>query len=157
ELTATVTVMPGADAAPVSRTVRVPPRREVRIAVADVLATAEPGVVVEVVGGQAAVAHELRTSDDIATEPCSRRAAPDWYFAAGTTVRGSQQFLVLFNPFGDDAVVDATALTDTGVQEPDQLQGLGVPRRSRVTIPIHDLVPRQELVALAVHARTGRV
>jgi hypothetical protein len=157
DVSATVTVMPGGDGTPVSRTVRVAPHREVRIAVADVLQTPEPGVVVEVIGGQAAVAHELSTADDIATEPCARRAAPDWYFASGTTVRGSQQFLVLFNPFGDDAVVDVTVLTDTGVQEPDALQGVGVQHRSRVTIPIHDLVPRQELVALEVHARTGRV
>ncbi|MFI5045418.1 MAG: DUF5719 family protein [Acidimicrobiia bacterium] len=157
EISATVTVMPGGDVAPVSRTLRVAPHREVRLAVADVLATPEPGVVVEVVGGQAAVAHELRTADDIATEPCARRASPEWYFASGTTVRGTQQYLVLFNPFGDDAIVDVTVLTDTGVQAPDQLQGLGVQRRSRVSIPIHDLVPRQDLVALEVHARTGRV
>jgi hypothetical protein len=156
-VSATVTVMPGGDAAPVSHTYRVAPHQEIRVPVSDVLVAPEPGVVVEIVGGQAAVAHELRAADDIATEPCARRASPSWYFASGTTVRGSQQFLVLFNPFGDDAVVDVSMLTDTGVQEPDQLQGLGVPHRSRVSIPIHDLVPRQELVAIEVQARTGRV
>ena len=72
-------------------------------------------------------------------------------------MRGTQQYLVLFNPFGDDAIVDVTMLTDTGVQQPSGLQGLGVQRRSRVSIPIQDVVPRQELVALEVHARTGRV
>jgi len=157
ELSATVTVMPGGNAAPVSRTVRVGPHREARVAVADVLETPEPGVVVEIVGGQAAVAHELRSDSDIATEPCARRASRDWYFSSGTTVRGSEQTLVLFNPFGDDAIVDVAILTDAGVQEPDQLQGLGVERRSRVSLPIHELVPRQELVAIEVHARIGRV
>lgn len=156
-ITATITVMPGGDAPPVSSTVDVPARREVRVPVSEVLATPEPGVVVEVVGGQAAVAHEIRGADDIATEPCSRRAATDWYFAGGTTVRGSQHFLALFDPFGDDAVVDVSFLTDTGVQEPDALQGLVVPRRSRVSIPVHDLVPRQALVGIHVRARTGRV
>ncbi len=156
-VTATVTVMPGGDAAPVSSTVDVAAREEVRVDVADVLEAAEPGVVVEVVGGQAAVAHEIRGQDDVASEPCARRAATDWYFAAGTTVRGAEQFLALFDPFGDDAIVDVSFLTDTGVQEPDALQGLVVPRRSRVAVPVHDHVQRQQVVAIHVHARSGRV
>jgi hypothetical protein len=156
-ITATVTVMPGGDAAPVSSPVEVPARQEVRVDVADILETPEPGVVVEVVGGQAAVAHEIRGQSDVAAEPCARRAATDWYFAAGTTVRGTQQFLALFDPFGDDAIVDVSFLTDTGVQEPAGLQGLVVPRRSRVSVPVHDFVQRQQVVAIHVHARSGRV
>ena len=154
---ATVTVMPGGEAAPVSRTVRLDPREEKRVRVADVLATPEPAVVVEVVGGQAVVAHELVANGDLATEPCARGAASDWYFADGTTLKGAQQYLVLFDPFGDDAIVDVSLVTDDGVQEPDALQAISVPRRSRVTIPMSDLVPRQRSVAVHVHARTGRV
>ena len=145
--------MPGGDAAPVSRVVRLAPRAEARVRVADVVATPEPAVVVEIVGGQAVVSHELAANGDIATEPCARGASADWYFAAGTTLKGSQQFLVLFDPFGDDAIVDVTFLTDDGVQEPDSLQALVVPRRSRVSIPVHDAVPRQRNVAIHVHAR----
>ena len=94
------------------------------------------------------------------TSPASRApAAPptDWYFAGGTTVRGTQQFLALFDPFGDDAIVDVSFVTDTGVLEPAQVQGLVVARRSRLSVPVHDLVPRQGLVAVHVHARTGRI
>jgi hypothetical protein len=159
---ATITVMPGGVAAPVSHTVRLAPRGEARVRVADLVQTPEPAVVVEVVGGQAVVSHQLdakspSTGGDIATEPCARGASPDWYFAAGTTLKGTQQFLVLFDPFGDDAIVDVTFVTDDGVQEPDSLQALVVSRRSRVTIPVHDVVPRQRNVAIHVHARTGRV
>ncbi|MFN8026708.1 MAG: DUF5719 family protein, partial [Acidimicrobiia bacterium] len=77
--------------------------------------------------------------------------------ASGTTVKGSQHYLVLFNPFGDDAIADVSFLTDTGVQQPDDVQGLVIPRRSRVTIAVHDLVPRQVDVAAEVHLRAGRV
>jgi hypothetical protein len=154
---ATVTVMPGGSAAPVSRTVRLAARAEARVRVADLVATPEPAVVVEVVGGQAVVAHELAANDDVATEPCTRSASSDWYFAGGTTLKGSQQFVALFNPFGDDAIVDVTFLTDDGVQEPDGAQALVVPRRSRVSVPVHDLVPRQRNVAVRVQARSGRV
>jgi hypothetical protein len=154
---ATITVMPGGVAAPVSHTVHLPPRAEESVRVADILQTPEPAVVVEVVGGQAVVSHQLEANGDIATEPCARGASSDWYFAAGTTLKGAQQFLVLFDPFGDDAIVDVTVLTDDGVQEPDALQALVVPHRSRVTIPMNDAVPRQRDVAIHVHARTGRV
>ncbi|HEX9467480.1 MAG TPA: hypothetical protein VGA11_03650, partial [Acidimicrobiia bacterium] len=59
--------------------------------------------------------------------------------------------------FGDDAIVDTTLYTDTGVQQPDVLQATVVPRRSRVSLPLHDIDPRQERMAVHVHARTGRV
>src|SRR5713101_4514818 len=108
---ATVTVMPAGNQTPVSHHVKLAPRSQQRVQISSVLRTAEPGVVVEVVGGQAVVTQELRGNDDVAIEPCTRRPGTDWYFAAGTSVKGSQQFLVLFNPFGDDAIVDTTLYT----------------------------------------------
>ena len=153
----TVTVMPGGDARPATRTLRLAPGEETSVPVADVLATAEPGVVVEVVGGPAAVSHQLVHGGDVAIESCTRTAAANWYFASGTTVEGSQQQLSLFNPFGDDAIVDVSFVTDTGAQEPADLQAMVVPRRSRVTVPVQDEVQRQNRVAPHVHARAGRV
>jgi hypothetical protein len=154
---ATVTVMPGGDAAPKSRTIRLAPGEQVDVAVSDILATAEPGVVVEVDGGPAVVSHELRHGSDVAVEACTRSASADWYFASGTTVDGSQHDLELFNPFGDDAIVDVSFVTDTGAQEPSSLQAMVVPRRSRVTIPVQDTVLRQTRIAAHVHARSGRI
>jgi hypothetical protein len=154
---ATVTVMPGGDTTPATHTEHLAPGEQVRVPVADVLATAEPGVVVETVGGPAAVTHVLEHDGDLAVEACTRAAAEDWYFSSGTTVDGSQQDLSLFNPFGDDAIVDVTFATDTGEQEPSELQAMVVPRRSRITIPVQDSVLRQARVAAHVHARTGRV
>ena len=153
----TITVMPGGDAVPRSRRLRLAPGEESRVRVADILETPEPGVVVEVVGGRAVVSHQLDHGDDFAVEPCTRTAGSDWYFAAGTTVEGAAHDLALFNPFGDDAIVDVQFVTDTGVQQPDGLQALVIPRRSRVTVPVQDFVPRQERVAARIHARVGRV
>ena len=154
---ATITVMPGGDAAPASRQLRLAPGEETRVRVADILETPEPGVVVEVVGGRAVVSHQLDHGDDFAVEPCTRSAGAEWYFAAGTTVKGTEHSLALFNPYGDDAVVDVEFVTDTGAQEPDGLQAFVVPRRSRVTVPVQDFVPRQERVAARIHARVGRL
>ncbi len=157
QVVVTITVMPGGDAAPQSRRLQLAPGEETRVRVSDILETPEPGVVVEVVGGRAVVSHQLDHGDDFAVEPCTRAAASEWYFAAGTTVAGTEHDLALFNPFGDDAIVDVQFVTDTGVQEPDGLQALVIPRRSRVTVPVQDFVPRQERVATRVHARVGRV
>lgn len=153
----TVTVMPGASEEPRSRRLSVDTLAQRRVEVADVLATAEPGVVVEVFGGQAVVEHEVRRADDFAVNPCTRRAAPTWFFTGVSTDRGAQEWLALFNPFGDDAIVDVTFLTTNGVDAPGETQALVVPRRSRVSLAVHDLVSREPEVAISVVARTGRV
>ncbi len=164
---AIVTVLAGDDAEPARRRVDVPARGQTEIEVGSVLEAPEviagggvisgPGVVVEAFGGQVVVEHAVQRNDDIAIGPCARAPSSDWYFAGGTTVRGAEMFLSLFNPFGDDAVVDVTFLTDTGVQTPEDVQALVVPRRSRVSVLVHDEVRRQTQVATAVRARTGRI
>ena len=55
----TITVMPGGDAGADVEQLRLAPGEEARVPVADILATPEPGVVVEAVGGRAVVSHEL--------------------------------------------------------------------------------------------------
>lgn len=154
---ATISVMHGADVPAESRDVRIGALGQGRIDVSSIVATPEPGIVVEVFGGPAVVEHELRGRDDIAVGSCAREPSTDWYFAAGDTTRGGEEWLALFNPYADDAIVDVRFLTDTGVQEPDDAQGFVVPRHSRVSMPVHDLVRRQERVAIGVQARTGRV
>lgn len=148
-------------------TVDVPARGEVELPVAELSDASEelsppsningPGIVVEAFGGQVVVEHAVRKGDDVAVSACARDASAEWFFGAGTTVRGTQLMLSLFNPFGDDAIVDLTFLTDTGVQSPEGGEALNVPRRTRITVPIHELLQRQAEIATQVTARTGRV
>jgi hypothetical protein len=152
--TATAT---GAATAPVRRRLDVAARGQARLRVGDVVATPNPGVVVETIGSPAIVEHEIRNGAQLAAGPCARHASPGWYLPAGTTAKGALQTLALFDPFGDDAIVDVTFLTDGGPLSPEDLQGLVVPRRSRVTVPVHDEVRRRTIVATMVQARVGRV
>lgn len=154
---ATVTVMRGVSDAPVVERRTIPALAQERVVVADLLDEAEPGIVVEVLGGPAIVEHELRGNDDVAVGPCARAAGRDWYFAGGTTVRGAQEWLTLFNPFGQDAIVNISFLTSSSRERPSETQALAVPRRSRVSIPVHELVLREERLATEVHSRIGRV
>jgi len=154
---ATITVYPGGQGEPATRDVELDGYERVSERVAQVLETSNPGVVVEVFGGPAIVEHELRGPTDVAMGPCAHEPSRRWYFAAGDTAKGAVQQLELFNPFGDDAIVDITFVTDGGVQEPTDLQGFVVGRHSKVVVPIQDLVPRQDRVATQIVARTGRI
>jgi hypothetical protein len=166
DATAVVSVFDGNDE-PSREPVDVPARSQVDVELNEVTDQEEellldgtiagPGVMVEAFGGEVVVEHAITRGSDFAVGPCARGAAPEWFFAAGTTVRGTELMLSLFNPFGDDAIVDLTFLTDTGVQTPEGAEALIIPRRSRVSVPLHALVQRQAQVATVVRTRTGRV
>ena len=127
------------------------------IPVSSILANPEPGVVVEASGAPVVVTHSVSGAGDVGVTPCARGGSDTWYFAGGTTVLGAEQWLTLFNPFPGDAVVDISFFTNTGVEAPGEAQGVVVPGTSRLSIPVHDLVPRRDAVATRVTTRRGRV
>jgi Family of unknown function (DUF5719) len=155
-VTATLTVMTGAAKA-VTRRISVAAFGQRRVPVSTVVTAAEPGVVVEVPGSGGVVEHELSRGSQRTIGPCARDAATDWYFSGGDTGVGAEDWLTLFNPFGDDAIVDVTFLTTTGVEAPGQAQAVDVPRHSRVSLPLHVIVPDHDALAFHVHARLGRL
>jgi hypothetical protein len=168
---ADITVMPGGDNEPATRRVTVPRRGQLQVPVSSVLEAAEqpgpagtiigPGVVVEVFGGRSVVEHATagltEAQADVAAGPCVREPARHWYFGAGTTERGAEQRIALFNPFADDAILDLSFVTDAGLVAPADLQSLVVPRRSRVTVPLGNFLRRQAAIGTEVRVRTGRV
>jgi hypothetical protein len=154
---ASVTVMPGGGGESATGDVEVAARSQASVPVSEVLATPEPGVVVETFGGPAVVEHQIVGNEDVAVGPCATGPSSAWHFAAARTDRGTQLWLALFNPFGDDAIVDLSFLTDGGFLAPSDLQGIVVPRRTRVLVPLHDSVRRQATVATQVRTRTGRI
>jgi hypothetical protein len=153
---ARVTVMAG-DAGTKTVPLDVPGSTLVPVRVADVLVAAEPGVLVETTGGRVVVTHGLSGNGDVAIGPCASSPSPRWYFAVGTTGRGAQQWLALFNPTSDDAIVDVGFVTDTGPLTPESLRGIVVPRGSRVSVPVHAAAARQAIVGTEVVARRGQV
>jgi len=112
---------------------------------------------IETFGGQVAIEEGLDGPSGLESTPCASRTAATWQFAAGTTLRGVQQWLVIENPYASDAKVDITLRTSDAVRRPESLQGMDVTRRSRVVVPIHDLAVRIDHVAVQVSARLGEV
>ena len=117
-----------------------------------------PGsLTVETFGGRVLVEEGIDGAGALETTPCATETSPHWYFAAGTTPRGVQQWLVIDNPYASDARVDITLRTSAGVRRPDALQGLDITRRTREVIAIHDIAVRLDRVSVAVDAEVGSV
>lgn len=157
DIDALITVLPGLGQAPVRKRISVKARGHARVPVSEMIRTGDPGVIVEVFGGDAAVEHELVGPGDFAVGPCASSVSSQWYFPAGTTAKDTRQYLAIFNPFGEDAVVDLAFATDEGIKQPEALTDLVVPARSRTTVRVHAHVRRQDHVATFVTARSGRV
>ena len=112
---------------------------------------------VESFGVPIEVEENLEGNARVAGGPCAADAATRWYFAAGTTPRGAEQWLVLDDPYASDAKVDITLRTNNGIRRPDKLQGLDIARRSRVVVPIHLYAVREDRVSVAIDVRIGAV
>jgi len=112
---------------------------------------------VETFGGRVLVEEGIEGPGATDTSACATQSSTHWYFAAGTTLRGIKQYLVIDNPYASDAKVDVTFRTSTGVHRPDSLQGLDVARRTREVVAVHDLAVRLDRVSVSVDAEIGSV
>lgn len=154
--TAEVTAV-GSEGGEASTRVTVPANGRVRVVGSDLLSDAWIGMSVEVLGGRATVEREVSGPLGFDVSPCSAAAATRWYVPSGSTVRGAQLDLVLFNPFPDDTSVDITFATDEGLRSPRALKGFSVPGRSVRVVPQDALPARRPEVAATISARTGRL
>lgn len=140
-----------------TRRVELPAHTVVPFRPGDVVDAPHPAIVVEPFAAEVVVEQNVGDGRDLAEGPCATQPAANWYFANGTTLRGIEQWLILLNPFGDDAIVDLSFYTDEGRREVAVLRGIDVARHSRVAIQVDAHVRRQAFVATEVSSRVGRV
>ena len=112
---------------------------------------------IELDHGGVAVDHRIEHNGLNSVAPCSSSSGTNWYFADGKTELGSSAELSLFNPFGEDAIVDLSFATDQGPAQPAALQGFVVARNSVATIDVGSYVRRRSVVSTSVVARVGRL
>ena len=112
---------------------------------------------VELDVGGIAVDHRIEQDGLSSISPCASSPSTSWFFADGATEVGSTMELSLFNPFGEDAIVDLRFATDQGPAEPAALQGFVVARNSVISIDVGSFVRRRSVVSVAVQARVGRL
>ncbi len=170
---ATITVTPGdantdptTDRTSVSKDVTVAARSSRRVKVSSIKAVAEAGVMVESSGGQLVVEQEVVGNRDVSLGPCARSSSTDWTFAAGSTEKGAQQWVALYNPSNDGAKVDVTSYTLDYSETPatpqlkrDVISSVAVDPRHETVIELSapDTLGRRDPVGVVVHASEGTV
>ncbi len=115
------------------------------------------GVVVEVVGGEGVVGHQVTTEFGVAEGPCSSQAADQWFFASGATTRDAHDYIVLLNPSLDDVVFNAEFQIDGRTRIPGDLESGVVPARSVKVIDLGEFVAREELIAATITTVQGQL
>lgn len=160
EVTARLSFLVGG-AKPTPVPVKIPAASRQAVRVNDYVQAQGVGTLVEADGPGLAVSETLFVDKGdrkgTASGPCAAQVASRWYFAGGTTARGYELWVLLVNPFPDDAVVDVVVDADgEEIRTPD-FQQVPVPARSRVSLPLHEKVLRKERVATTVFATRGRV
>lgn len=154
--TAELTVV-GGDDGPVTSEVDVPARGVTKVVVADLVTARWAGVTVDVLGGRAVVSREVSGPAGLDTSPCATGANDRWYVPSGSTVRGADAAVLIYNPFPGPTSVDVSFATDDGPRQPRSLQGLSIPGRSIQVIGTEDLPARRPEIATSVVARGGQV
>ncbi|MEZ5378161.1 MAG: DUF5719 family protein [Acidimicrobiales bacterium] len=152
---ATINLLNGSGPGPSAR-IDLPPRSTETFEVAELDQSNLVGAVVEIVGGEGVVGHNVATNRGITQAPCGTETSDSWYFADGTTTRDSSQFIVLLNPFSQDVVFDVEFQTATRTRVPDDLQAAVVPGRSVRLINVGDYVSREANVATKITSVQGR-
>ncbi len=152
-----ITVVPDTGRSRTRRLVA-PAHGRVRLLLRSVLVARYAAALVEVRGGGVSVEREVTGPQGPALGPCAASASDHWYFAAGSTQRGADEYLALFNPYPDDTSVDMTFATEQGLRAPRRLQAFPLPGRSLRVIHLNaERVNRHAPVAAEVVARSGRL
>ncbi len=97
-----------------------------------------------------------RTSGSLAVTPCAAPRARWWFTGAGATV-DHQSELVLTNVDPGPAVVDVTAIGPDGAIDTLGTRGLTIAPGESLTLPMVDVAPQSDELAVRVDASRGRV
>lgn len=88
---------------------------------------------------------------------CSVQPWTRWLFATASTARGWNTYLMISNPFREEAVVRVRIMTSEGDAVPARLKDLVVPELSQAAVFLPEYYPETESFAVEVTATRGRV
>lgn len=126
---------------------------------ADIAAgTAQALATVEAFGGPT-VSHlsVLATGSGAADARCTRQPGTRWLFAEASTAPGYDSYLLVANPFQEEAMVTVRVLGPKGDQLPSGLNNVEIPQLSQTTLFLGDFYPSTQSIGLDVTAARGRV
>ena len=138
-----------------SQPITVPERGRVDLRPHDVVTAPFAAVLVESLGGSGLVGQSTTTKLGHGSAPCANEPSPAWYLADGSTALGSDETLLLFNPFPDEAIINLSIYEEVG-RKPPAFQGIVVAPGSMRAITIGDVVQRKATVSISALATRGR-
>lgn len=155
ELTANVKTYAGN--AQQSRSLKIPPHSFLRYP-ETVTPTVQFGAVSFVANGGGTVAEmEIAGQHGTAVSPCNSSPSAEWVALGSDTLPGSASGISIFNPFGQDAVVDVSMSSGSQKFAPGPLQGLVIAPYSSNNIDLTQYFSGQSHVAVSVKSRIGRI
>lgn len=92
----------------------------------------------------------------LASTQCQPTGTDFWFVGPATEV-GQRAVLVLTNPENSDATVDVTVYGRGGLVDAPGASGLQVPARSRSEVRLDQVAPGEQVLALHVEVRIGRL
>jgi hypothetical protein len=140
-----------------ARSVRVPAHDHLDVRVSDLIVAPYASAVVEMAGGEVAVAHVLVGPTGTTTAACSSTPSATWYVPSGSTAPGNRMLLALFNPFPSIAIATISFGTDGGVRAPDTYAGLVIPGGQVTVLDVTGVVTLRHELATTVSVREGRL
>lgn len=121
----------------------------------------QAGAVIELDLTAVAIAQTVSVSSPEATgtmaAPCTAGTASARFFPGGSSVRGADTYLILFNPFPQDAVVNVDVYTDTGIERPKNLQQFPLFAGRSAVVKLSEEVRRESALGAVVRAESGQV
>ena len=146
-----------AEGEPVTQDIEVPPLDSLDVQLDEVVESPYAAAFVEIDGGGGLVEQRANDPAGESVAACANASAAEWYLAAGDTLDGSIEQLVLSNPHDYPAVVDITMATERGVRVPEDYQGYAVPAQSVRVIDVNSIIGDQTRIGISVVATRGRV
>lgn len=108
-------------------------------------------------GGGTVAEIEVAGPSGNTVSPCNSSPSAKWVALGTNTLTGSDSGISIFNPFGQDAVIDVTMSSSTQDFSPGALKGIVIaPHRAKL-INVSQYFPGQSHVAVSVSTRIGRV
>lgn len=105
----------------------------------------------------AAIVHAREPVEGEAAALCARATSARWIFAAGASTLGSDERLLIYNPFPHEAVVRVTLLGSNGPLPRGGLSDVAVPANGATVVRINDFVRLERALGAVVEAKRGRV
>jgi len=140
----------------VSKTSDLAARRSAQVAVGDFQIANAVGLT-ETFGAATATDLLVLANPGVASSRCSSGPGETWLFASGSTTRRQDYFLLVANPFEEEAVIKVRMMAPDKEAIPARLGDLVIPPLSQMPVSLSEFITETPSFGLEVQATQGRV